>query len=54
MSVVLKLAEQYPEWLRALEELAQKYSIQRETPSLCRLLELAENPAPPQQRKIYY
>jgi len=54
MSAVLKLAEQYQEWRKALKELAQKYNIQPETPSLRRLLELAENPAPPQQRKIYY
>jgi hypothetical protein len=52
MKVILFLAEQYPEWRRALQELVQKYSIQRETPSLRRLLELAENPTPPHKEKF--
>jgi hypothetical protein len=54
MEATLFLAENSPEWRKALKDLAQKYSIQPETPSLRRLLELAENPAPPWQRKIYY
>jgi hypothetical protein len=41
---ILKLAERYPEWRRALKQLAQKYNIQPKTPTLKRLLELAENP----------
>jgi hypothetical protein len=40
----LKLAEKYPEWRRALRELAQKRNLQPRTPLLRRLLELAENP----------
>jgi hypothetical protein len=44
---ILKLAENSPEWRRALKELAQTRALQLKTPSarvLKRLLELAENP----------
>jgi hypothetical protein len=41
---VLKLAEKYPQWRRALKELAQKYNVQPRGPLMRRLLELAENP----------
>jgi len=41
---MLKLAEKSPEWRNALKQLAQKKNIQPKTPTLRRLLELAENP----------
>jgi hypothetical protein len=41
---ILKLAENSPEWRRALKHLAEKHSLQPKTPMLRRLLELAENP----------
>jgi len=44
---VIKLAENYQEWRRALKQLAEKHSLQPKTPMLQRLLELAENPPLP-------
>jgi hypothetical protein len=41
---ILKLAENSPEWRRALKQLAEKQNLQPKTPMLRRLLELAENP----------
>ncbi|MCC5998862.1 MAG: hypothetical protein LM573_07270, partial [Thermofilum sp.] len=43
---ILKLAENSPEWRKALRQLAQKRDLQPKTPMLRRLLELAENPPP--------
>jgi hypothetical protein len=40
---IVNLAERYPEWRRALKQLAQKYNIQPKGPVTRRLLELAEN-----------
>uniref|UniRef100_A0A7C1CEU0 Uncharacterized protein n=1 Tax=Thermofilum adornatum TaxID=1365176 RepID=A0A7C1CEU0_9CREN len=47
---VLKLAENYQEWRKALKQLAEKHGLQPKTPMLRRLLELAENPPPALQR----
>jgi len=44
---ILKLAENSPEWRKALRQLAQKRDLQPKTPMLRRLLELAENPPLP-------
>jgi hypothetical protein len=41
---VLKLAENYQEWRRALKQLAEKHKLQPRGPIKRRLLELAENP----------
>ena len=41
---ILKLAEQHPEWRKAVKELAQKRNMQPRGPITRRLLELAENP----------
>jgi hypothetical protein len=46
---VIKLAENYQEWRRALKQLAEKHGLQPKTPMLQRLLELAENPPLPQK-----
>ena len=43
-SEVLKLAEQYQEWRRALKQLAEKHNLKPRGPIKRRLLELAENP----------
>jgi len=43
---ILKLAERYQEWRRALKQLTEKHKLQPKTPMLRRLLELAENPTP--------
>gem|GEM_PF-4263638 len=48
----MKLAENSPEWRRALKQLAQKHSIQPRGPMLRRLLELAENPPQARDRGI--
>jgi hypothetical protein len=47
---ILKLAERYPEWRRAVKELAQKKNLKPKTSTLKRLLELAENPPQPQNK----
>jgi hypothetical protein len=41
---ILKLAENSPEWRKALKQLAEKHGLQPKTPMLRRLLELAEKP----------
>ena len=46
---VLKLAERYEEWRRALRELTEKNNIQPRGPVTRRILELAENPPLPPQ-----
>jgi hypothetical protein len=43
---LLKLAENYKEWRRAIKQLAEKYKLQPRGPVTRRLLELAENPPP--------
>jgi len=48
---ILKLAENSPEWRRALKQLAEKHGLQPKTPMLRRLLELAENPPPAKNEK---
>ena len=49
---ILKLAENYQEWRRALKQLAEKHGLQPKTPMLRRLLELAENPPLPSKEKF--
>jgi len=41
---IIKLAERYPGWRKAVKELARKHNIQPRGPIIRRLLELAENP----------
>jgi hypothetical protein len=49
---ILKLAENYQEWRRALKQLAEKHGLQPKTPMLRRLLELAENPPLPAKKNL--
>jgi hypothetical protein len=43
---VIKLAERYPGWRKAVKELVQKRNAQPKGPATRRLLELAEKPSP--------
>jgi len=45
-SEVIRLAEKYQEWRKALKQLAKKHDLQPRGPIKRRLLELAENPPP--------
>ncbi len=48
---ILKLVERYKEWRKAIKALARKQNLKPKTPTLRRLLELAENPPQPKKSR---